>query len=402
MVQMVTDTGFTVVWYRDEPGTFKCTATSEAGQVASPASFRESSEGRCTAVFDGLQPDTAYAYQLLSGPSAPKYETRTAPARSLRSQVKQVAAGSDGADANPDHPSFRFLAFGDSGSGEKAQYALARLMAKQNAQLIVHTGDLIYPDGERADYKDKFYRPYAELIERVPFYPCPGNHDVRTDLADPMLDEFALPRNGPDGTTTERNYWFDFGDVRFISLDTNIYRDELLNVIAPWMDQVLAASDARWNICFFHHPVYSNAEYGPTRKLWNTIVPVMDKHGVQLVLNGHDHLYERTHPMRAGNIVKQGEGTVYVTTGAGGAELYPPNPEPMPEIVTTFHAKHSFTVVDVAWDELRLQQIDADGDVVDAFVIPHRDSLRRKESELSAPQPDEPIRNPSPVPAVTG
>jgi len=344
MIQMVTPTGFTVVWNRNGPPV-KCavTAVSDAGESHRPKSFTQSDDGRCVAVFDGLAPNTAYEYHICADPNNKAFATRTSPMPKARSAAtSRPAHGDDVAPAV-----VRILAFGDSGQGDANQYQLAAQMAKVKPNLIIHTGDLIYPDGERSDYREKFYRPYASLIAAAPFYPCPGNHDVRTDRAAPLFEQFVLPENGPAEETPERNYWFDYGDIRFVSIDSNVYLESLEKVIVPWLDRALSASDARWKVCFLHHPVYSNAKYGPTKKLWNTIVPVMEKRGVQLVLNGHDHLYERTHPILRKEIVAPGQGIVYVTTGAGGAELYAPRDTPIPEIAVTYHAKHSFTTIDV-------------------------------------------------------
>jgi Calcineurin-like phosphoesterase/Iron/zinc purple acid phosphatase-like protein C len=364
MVQQVSSNAFSVVWYDRSPKTTKCQARAETGELFDVRSINADKFGRRVATFKGLAPDTKYTYRLGDGKEDSRsYTTRTAPAPSTDAPAK----------------GFRILAFGDSGSGDAEQYKLAKEMLNHEPAVAVHTGDLIYPDGERSDYPAKFYDPYAKLIANVPFYPCPGNHDVRTERAAPMFEEFELPTNGPAGETPERNYWFDYGQVRFVAIDTNVYREKLKNIIAPWMEKVLSEPGPRWKICYFHHPVYSNGNYGPTRKLWNTIVPVMEKCGVQLVLSGHDHLFERTFPIRDRKIVKPGKGIVYITTGAGGAELYSEKSQPIPEIEASFDGSHSFTIIDVDANALKLKQIDIKGAVIDTYVIPHRDTIRASE-----------------------
>lgn len=377
MVQNVTSDSFTVIWYDHDPKATQASARAESGELFHVRAIQGDADGRRVAVFKKLNANTAYTYQLGDEKSQHKFTTRTAP--------RSASANIDAHKATTP-PEFRILAFGDSGSGDSKQYELAKLMTGQNPALILHTGDLIYPDGERDDYPAKFYDPYAELLATAPFYPCPGNHDVRTQLAGPMFAEFELPENGPEGETPERNYWFDYGPVRIVAMDTNVFRDTLENVTTPWLDKVLSAPGPQWKICFFHHPVYSNANYGPTRKLWNTIVPVMEKHGVQLVLSGHDHLYERSFPIRNEKIVEPGQGIVYITTGAGGAELYPPKASPMAELRSVYDASHSFTIIDVTRDALKLKQINIKGTVVDEFEIPHRDTESSKSKADDAPQ----------------
>src|SRR5262249_14515721 len=114
---------------------------------------------------------------------------------------------------------FRFLAFGDSGNGSNTQRAVAETMIAAKPDLIIHLGDLIYPNGAAEDFKRNFFDPYRELLARVPFMPSLGNHDVATNKGQPFLDVFVLPENGPKGIQPERNYWFDFGDARFVALD---------------------------------------------------------------------------------------------------------------------------------------------------------------------------------------
>src|SRR4029077_5336548 len=100
----------------------------------------------------GLQPDRAYTYEI--GPGLVRRTVRTAPAT-----------------PRP----FRFLALGDTGDGECPQWQIARMLSEHTPDLIIHTGDLMYPDGNIADYPAHFYRPYAGLISRIPLYPCLGN-----------------------------------------------------------------------------------------------------------------------------------------------------------------------------------------------------------------------------------
>ncbi|HPF40910.1 MAG TPA: metallophosphoesterase family protein [Phycisphaerae bacterium] len=358
MVQMVNPNGFTVVWYDHDPKATQANARAASGEIYHVRAIKGDADGRRVAVFKSLEPDTEYTYQLGDEKSAHRFTTRTAPRP----------------DSGPNAKAFRILAFGDSGSGEQVQYDLAKLMQAQAPAIAIHTGDLIYPDGEREDYPAKFFDPYASLIATTPLYPCPGNHDVRTRLAGPMFDEFELPQNGPASATPERHYWFDYGMVRFVSMDTNISLRTMTDEIVPWLDKALSDPSPRWKICYFHHPVYTNANYGPTKKLWNTIVPVMEKRGVQLVLNGHDHLYERSYPIRGQKIVEPGEGVVYITTGAGGAKLYTPKATPIPELATVFESAHSFTIIDVTFDALNVKQINVRGTTVDEFRIPHQAS----------------------------
>ena len=106
----------------------------------------------------------------------------------------------------------------------------------------------------------------------------------------------------------ELYYSFDWGNVHFVGLDTELTGPEQ----AAWLDADLAATDKPWKIVFGHKPPYSSGEHGSDGAFRNHFVPLIEKHGVQLVLNGHEHDYERTRPI---------ENVTYVVTGGGGRHL---------------------------------------------------------------------------------
>ena len=349
LVQGVRPDGFILAWEVHPARPLEVTLTGPDGRTRTVAPQLTGSW--CEATIAGLKPDTLYTYTIAGEPNG-SARIRTAPT-----------------GPKP----FRFLAFGDSGDGERPQYRIARQLARWTPDLIIHTGDLVYPRGRIEDYPAHFFRPYAELIASVPLYPCLGNHDVRTDDGSALLDVFRLPHNGPPGQQPEREYWFDYGPVRFVALDTNYHTDHLGAHVAPWLEGVLRDAGDRWKIVFFHEPVYTHGKYTEALKLHETIVPVLDRTGVHLVLSGHNHMYERTFPMRGGVIAPDGAGTVYVTTGAGGAGLYDLRPDPPAYLAAWNGRQHSFTVVDVTPEVLVLRQIGENGLSFDEAFIRRTD-----------------------------
>jgi len=353
MVQMVSSDGFKLVWqmHPNKPATV--TVRQQDGKEVGrfPA---DQEDNRHVARISGLQAGSTVHYQISrrNGAEPPtvlaENYVRTAPVR-----------------GRP----FRFLAFGDGGAGQPSSRQLSRLMFPYRPDLVIHTGDIISPDGCREDFVGKLYRPYAELLAQSPMYPALGNHEVRTENGRPTLEAFLLPDNGPQSQEPERFYWFDFGNVRFIAIDSNHDYPLFRDVVAPWLDEVLAAAAGRWKVVFWHEPVYTNGKYPPAEKLLRTIVPVIDKHRVELVLNGHNHMYERTYPIRGGQVVRQGRGTVYVVTGAGGNNLYEAKHPPPRYLASFCDQQHSFTVVDVTPNVLAVRQIGDDGQVLDEFQI---------------------------------
>ncbi len=272
----------------------------------------------------------------------------------------------------------RFLAFGDSGNGSNTQRGVAEQMIATKPDLIIHLGDLIYPNGSPNDYKRNFFEPYKELLARIPFMPSLGNHDVATDKGQPFLDVFVLPENGPKGVQPERNYWFDFGDACFVALDTNreaekgaISESDMRDKVAPWLRDVLKSTDRRWKFVFFHHPPYTGSTHpAEAQKFVHDIfVPIFDEQAVDVVFCGHNHLYERTKPIRNDKIVEPGRGTVYITSGAAGVSRYP-EVAPHPDYIEKFNSDvFSFTQVDLSADKLVLTQLDANGKPIDTLTI---------------------------------
>ncbi|MBI4579890.1 MAG: metallophosphoesterase [Planctomycetes bacterium] len=305
--------------------------------------------GRFIATFAGMEPGRTYEYEIrCGGQPLARHAVRTAP---------------------PGPRALRFVAFGDSGTGGWSQYRLARVMEQYRPDFLLHTGDLIYPRGRIEGFPNKFFRPYGRMLAEIPMYACLGNHEYKLKGVDPVAEAFVFPPNGPAGQPPERNYWFDYADARFVAIDSNNDEWFFRDVAAPWLDEVLRAAGDRWKIVFFHEPVYTQGRYPPAVKLLRTIVPVMERHGVELVLCGHNHMFERTHPIRDGRIAEPGEGTVYVTTGAGGANLAEVR-LPMPDTIAVWNDRqHSFTLADLAPDIIVLRQIGESGLLIDEYHV---------------------------------
>jgi hypothetical protein len=340
----------TLVWYMTRPVNDGLEVTIEHGSgQAFPV---ETKDRRCRATLTGLESGQTYSYAISLG-------RRTLAADKLRTN-------------KPAGEPFDFVVFGDSGSGSQEQYRLAAQMTTLDPDFILHTGDLIYGAGERHKYRERFFLPYGDLLRRVAFWPSLGNHDVlEPSFGKPYLEVFELPENGPPSQPPERNHWFDYASAGIAIVDSNIEEAALRDEVAPWLRDVLAASGALWKFVVFHHPPYTGGHYPPDQKIQRTLVPVFESTGVDLVFNGHDHMYQRTHPIRDGTRAEDGEGVVYIVSGAGGARLYdalPPDQRP-PYVAVLNNQVHSFTHVSVTGSELTLQQIALGGEILDHWTL---------------------------------
>ena len=350
MVQVPTETSVTLVWYTTRPAACTVTITTPAGS----RTLQATTDGlRQHVRIDGLEPDSDYPYQIRTG------------ARQLTDGLVFRT------NRTADQP-FSFFVFGDSGKGSRNQYALAAdmLRLKPIPDFLLHTGDMVYPDGARERYHDRFFTPYRSLLPRMAFWPCLGNHDIQEDGTAPAAQEvFELPDNGPAAIKTGFNYWFDYANCRVAVIDSNLDEAVLEQTIAPWLADVLSDEAPRWKIVALHHPPYTGGKYAPDERIQKTLVPVMEAGGVDLVFNGHDHDYQRSRPLRGGAVVQPGEGIVYIVTGAGGAALYEPRGELPPYIAAAEFKQHSFTQVEIDGDELVLHQIGAGGQELDRLVM---------------------------------
>jgi acid phosphatase type 7 len=352
----------------------------------------------------------------------------------------------------------RFVAFGDNSFGEPSERAVAYQAYRTNPDFIMNTGDNVYEAGLDTEYGRHFFPVYnsdgvgpnigAPLLRSIPFYTVLANHDVEgkdSETKIPCADfeasadalayytNFHFPLNGPAPTfpTATRgpearladfkacagerfprmaNYSYDVGDAHFLCLDSNNYTDPTDPVLQAWVTADLAGSDARWKFVAFHHSAFNVGAHHSHEQQMRVLAPIFEQHGVNFVLSGHEHNFQRTRPIRftPRNVTKahsihtkdrvipgdikldqvfdgekntRADGVIYITTGAGGKYLYDPeyNDDPakwvlpedgnLPYTVKMISDRHSFTVFDIERDELVMRQIDEHGNEIDRIVV---------------------------------
>src|SRR2546425_1119828 len=184
--------------------------------------------------------------------------------------------------------SIRFAVIGDSGTGDRDQYQVAQEMEtyrqKVGFDFVIMLGDNIYGSHHPNDFTQKFELPYKPMLDAgVKFYAALGNHD------DPNDERLYKPFN----MGGERYYFFKKGDVAFFVLDSTYMDPKQLS----WVETNLQNSQAKWKICYFHHPLYSDGKFhGPDLDLRSRLAPLFGRYGVNVVFSGHDHVYERFKP----------------------------------------------------------------------------------------------------------
>jgi acid phosphatase type 7 len=217
----------------------------------------------------------------------------------------------------------RFLALGDCGNNSSNQVnvknAFLQFTGSNDVDALILLGDNAYSFGTDAEYQTNFFDVYKnDILKFYKLYPAPGNHDygssANTGLRNlPYHTIFTMPRFGeaggvPSGVT---NYYsFNVGDVHFISLDsygmddantTKMY--DTAGAQATWLKADLAANTKRWTVAYFHHPPYTKTSHTSDTELdlvaiRERFVRILERYGVDLVLCGHSHGYERSYLLK--------------------------------------------------------------------------------------------------------
>jgi acid phosphatase type 7 len=164
--------------------------------------------------------------------------------------------------------SFTFAVVGDSGSGGKGQLAVAALLEHLEPDLILHTGDVVYPAGEERRYDRRFFAPYRNLIKTVRVFPVFGNHDVRKGIGAAFLDNFHPPLGSPD--STKRYYSFDWGGAHFVALDSELYYGDKGSgpqEQKAFVERDLATTHKQWRVAYLHRSPYGSSRHGGDEKV---------------------------------------------------------------------------------------------------------------------------------------
>jgi hypothetical protein len=311
--------------------------------------------------------------------------------------------------AGGDEP-FKVWVVGDSGtngyleSGEDPDQTAVRdafsaRYAGEAVPLFLMLGDNAYFAGSDAEYQQAVFSMYRNMMRSAVTWPTQGNHDL-TDNA--YYSVFTLPTRGESGglpSGTEHYYSFDYGNTHFISLNSEVTRISLRKAMLLWLREDIRAHQKDWTIVFWHHPPYSKGSHdsddpldseGRMQWMRTEVLPILEAAGVDLVLSGHSHSYERSRLIDghygpsstySQRFVK-GEGkeiftknnlgatprsgAVFVVSGNSGKVS--DGPLNHPAMVVSLKRLGSM-VLEVNGNELSAQMIGAKGDVEDRFRI---------------------------------
>ena len=204
----------------------------------------------------------------------------------------------------------RLWVLGDSGTANSdaaaVRDAFGVYSASRPAQLLLMLGDNAYQDGTDAEYQDAVFDMYPSWLRNTVTWSTLGNHDGHTaDSATqtgPYYDIFALPTMGEAGglgSGTEAYYSFDHGNIHFIVLESYETDRSPAGAMLTWAENDIMVTTQEWIIAFWHHPPYTKGSHnsdteGQLIDMRQNALPILEDYGVDLVLTGHSHSYERS------------------------------------------------------------------------------------------------------------
>lgn len=328
--------------------------------------------------FDDLEPDTVYAYRLRGADGWSEwFQFRT---------------------ATEDFQPFRFIYFGDlqnhvRASGSRVVRQAFRATAAP--ALVVHAGDQVQ-QRDSDPYDDEWgewFAAHGYNLASAPQIVAAGNHEyVRLDEPDGDARDVLVPHwpaHMPDGGNGapglgETTRIVDHQGVRFIVLDsTSALSNRTVEAQTEWLEAALEGSAALWTIVIMHHPVFSCSRDTDRYHLNHSWRPLFASHGVDLVLQGHDHCYSR---MRDPDL-EDGEGPVYLVSVAG-PKMYSLNERARTRVDRVAQDTQLYQVIEVDQDRIDYTAYTASGMVYDGFTLT-RDEDGRRLVEETADLPEE-------------
>jgi len=243
----------------------------------------------------GLVPDTIYYYSIgtptttIAGDAT--FHFRTSPIPGTQRPLRVWVIGDSGtADANAAAVRDAYTAF----------------TGPRPTDLWLMLGDNAYNDGLDQEYQAAVFNMYPAMLRTSVLWPAYGNHDgSASDSATntgPYYDIFTLPKQGEAGgvaSGTEAYYSFDYANIHFVELESFETDRSPTGPMLTWLQRDLAANTQPWVIVFFHHPPYSKGSHNSDTEIElvemrQNVVPILENFGVDLVLSGHSHSYERS------------------------------------------------------------------------------------------------------------
>ena len=364
---------------------------------------------------DNLKPNTKYFYGVASG-------NATLQASADNFFVTNPLVGTE--------QKVRIWALGDMGMGTESQKKVYQQYLKytnrEHTNLWLLMGDNAYAQGKDWEFQERFFEYYQTdiLMKQTVLMPTPGNHDYSPTpnnykIEDPLVayfNIFSFPTKGEAGgvpSGSKAFYSYDYANIHFISLDSYGREGEDRSMFSKeseqmkWLEKDLKANKQKWTIVYWHHPPYTMASRNSDNEIdlktiREGVVPILDKYKVDMVLNGHSHVYERSQMMKGhyglaatfdqklnsaststglydnsknscpyikDSKVADNEGIIYVVNGCGAANSGSVNTLTHNAMVYSDKTNAGSMSIEIEGNRLDAKFITEDGSVKDQFTI---------------------------------
>ena len=328
----------------------------------------------------------------------------------------------------------RVWVVGDSGTGGRDQqlvFDAMRTFTERTGRALdafLHVGDMAYGDGTDTEFQTHFFDVYQPTLRNTVCWPAMGNHEGHTSRGvsqfGPYYDAYVLPTGGESGgvaSGTEAYYSFDLGKAHFVCLDSHDLDRSPSAAMAQWLLADLEQANSDWLIAFWHHPPYTKGSHDSDHErqlieMREYFMPLLEAHGVDLVLSGHSHIYERsmlingayaTPTVAEGVVLDDGDGdpngdgpyrkseglqphngTIAIVAGHGGAGVSRKGTMPIMREITV---ENGSLVLDFEGDTLTGTMINKYGETRDRFQLTKHGVVEHK----PIAEPWQPVHDPS-------
>lgn len=305
-LQKATPTGITVRWRTSASVTSKVTYGTDPVNLSQSVTV-SGTRTEHTVTLTGLQPKTKYYYSIGS-------TTGVMQSGSLNYFVTNPSPGEEG--------KYTFWVTGDCGNNSNNQIQVRSQYNNYSGDSVTNgwllLGDNAYSSGTDVEFTTNFFTHYqATIMKHAPLWPVPGNHDYANSSSAQdnhnisYYSIFDLPVSGESGGVASNNeafYSYDYGNIHFLALDS--YGEESNKRIydttgaqAIWVKQDLEANQKKWTIAYWHHPPYTMGSHNSDTEtelvnIRTNFIRILERYGVDLILCGHSHVYERTRLMK--------------------------------------------------------------------------------------------------------
>ncbi|RKN80815.1 purple acid phosphatase family protein [Ulvibacterium marinum] len=331
-----------------------------------------------SAVIGNLEPGTTYIYRVGNGGEGNGYWSEW---------FQYTTAFAETAEEP-----FSFIYFGDAQNNVKSLWSrVIRNSYRQfpEVDFMLHAGDLINDRDANLEWGEWFYAG-SFIHATVPSMMTPGNHEYRDGVLSSLWrPQFTLPENGPIEELKETCYAIDYQNMKLISIDAEGFDEskQARKSQVKWLDSVLRSNTKKWTAITMHYPIYSTAKGRDNKRLRQALKPLIDKYGVDLVLQGHDHTYARGYVKNEGKglTVVDDAGTIYAVS-VSGPKMY--ESQDREWMVRRGEFTQLFQIITVTEDSIEYGAYTPIGTLYDAFELIKKNGKKKLINKV----PKSPIR----------